>query len=155
MSEQLRLLVEKYQCPGCCAGTSTSDKCYKPCTEGEDRSCQNHGAGTIIPGIGPVNLGLPLGFDTVGPIDKSIQKTIICIFPDLPKIFPYNALNVPVWALEHEGNLVIRRYSPRINKTFIDIIPNKRISDLPEPFHETCINVSKVDMGNGFWDRGA
>lgn len=148
MSDQLKLLVEKYQCPGCASGIDTSGPCYKP-NDSDNKSCQNHAAGTIITGVSSINLGMPKGFMRIGSVQAEKSKeTNIRIFEDLPKIYPYNELNVPVWAMEHDGNLIVRCYMPRLNNSSVDVIPDKKISDLPEPFCKTVIDVSALDQEN-------
>lgn len=136
---QLLKVVNDYQCPGCSVGCGVEDGCYQK--DENHLACKEHSAGTIIAGIGYFNLGLPKGFNRLGPIDKRIQRTNIRIHENLPK---YNAFNVPLWALEHEGNLLIVVALPRLHQFWIDIVPGKNISDLPS----TVQDVSKLDLSN-------
>jgi len=48
-------------------------------------SCDNHSAGTFSGGIGNFNLGLPKGFNRIGPMDKTIQKSNIRLLDKLPE----------------------------------------------------------------------
>mgnify|MGYP003425246834 CR=1 FL=1 len=134
---QLQLdLVQKFQCPGCGAGIDVSSGCFKP---SDTLACGNHSAGTYIAGIGCINLGLPKGFNRLGPINKDIQKSNIRLFAELPE---YNAFNMPLWALEEDGHLFVVVAIPRLQQFWVDVVPGKKISDLPP----NVIDVSTIDL---------
>lgn len=135
-------MVEKFQCPGCTCGRNTSSGCFKA-SEEEGLSCDNHSAGTFRGGVGNINLGLPAGFNRIGPINKHTQQSNILLSLELPQ---YNMYNIPVWAAEVEGYLIVRRYCPRINQTWVDVIKDKKISSLPEQFHNTVIDITNVEV---------
>ena len=137
MNELQLKLVDEFQCPGCSAGGGIDSGCFK---QSENTlSCSNHSAGTFIGGIGNVNLGLPKGFNRLGPIDKRIQRTNIRLFTELPN---YNEFNMPLWALEKDGHLFVVVALPRLQQFWVDVIPGKKISDLPP----TVLDVSKIDL---------
>lgn len=138
MLNQLEI-VEKYQCPGCASGINTKSGCFKQ--DPDNFSCGKHCAGTVIGGAGTVNLGLPKGFNRLGPIDTRIQKSNIRIFEKMPE---YNAFNIPLWAMEHEGNLLVCTALPRLHQFWIDIIPGKSIKDLPT----NVIDISTLDLSS-------
>ena len=78
------LLVETFQGPGCSTGFDTTGSCYSPNADAT-HSCNNHSAGTFVGGIGNINLGLPKGFNRLGPIDKTQQRSNIRIHFELPE----------------------------------------------------------------------
>ncbi len=142
MDDLQKTLIEKYQCPGCCSGVDTSSGCFKQ--DPHNLSCKNHGAGGILFPIGAIHLGLPKGFNRLGPVDQSRQGSNIRIQADFPS--NYGPFNIPVWALEHEGDLIVHCVCPRLNENWIDIIPGKKISDLPEPYCNTVVDVAQLDL---------
>lgn len=40
-------------------------------------------------------------------------------------------LNVAVWAMEHEGALFVRTYSPRVDAGTVDVIPGGTLAMAP------------------------
>jgi hypothetical protein len=129
MNDIQRVMIEKFMCPGCVCGSSTSDGCFKE--ENFSLACGAHVAGTnIYPLVGNINLGLPNGFNRNGPIDKTKLHSIIRLYETLPSNH-YDKFNVPVWAMEYEGYLLVRVYLPRTNMTFVDVIMGARITDMP------------------------
>jgi len=111
--EQLKGIIEEYQCPGCSHGSDFS--CYK---KGDFLECANHFPGTILMGVGPLFLGMPKGFDRLGrckDMRMYILEDVHCV--------RYDTLNVPVWKyLSAEGHTIVRGMSPRINDPFLHII---------------------------------
>jgi len=51
---------------------------------------------------------------------------------------------MPLWALEQDGYLFVVTALPRLQQFWVDIVPNKKISDLP-PY---VIDVSTIDLHN-------
>lgn len=140
MNEQQLKMIKEFQCPGCTCGPTGENElpdCFKP--EPSSLSCSNHSAGTFLGGIGCINLGLPKGFNRLGPIDKKIQRTNIRLQEELPE---YNVFNMPLWALEEDGYLFVVVALPRLQQFWVDVIPGKKISDLPP----TVLDVSKIDL---------
>jgi hypothetical protein len=128
-------MVETFQCPGCIIGSNIRCKSFKP--SDNSLACSSHAAGTTIgPFVGNINLGLPKGFNRLGPIDRRIQGTNVRLWESIPE---YDKFNIPTWAMEVNGYLFVRTYSPRINVTYVDIIHNGKIEDLPK---------SVVNVGN-------
>lgn len=149
------LMVETFQCPGCTCGYKATkqeaergkctfpipsdglNECFVPCTE--TLSCKTHSAGTFLGGVGNINLGLPKGFNRLGPIDKSIQSSNIRLQYKIPS---YDSFNIPLWALEEDGYLFVVVALPRLQQFWVDVVPNGKISDLPE----NVVDVSKLDL---------
>jgi len=133
-------MIREFQCPGCTCGPSGENRlpdCFKA---SDTLACGNHSAGTFMSGgVGCLNLGLPKGFNRLGPIDKSIQRSNIRLFTELPT---YNSFNMPLWALEEDGYLFVVVALPRLQQFWVDVVPGKKISDLPP----AVIDVSKLDL---------
>ena len=108
-------MVEKYQCPGCVCGSDTTCGQYH-WNESMNR-CTGHVLGTVILGCGPIALGLPRGFCRPG--NQGSNMFIRLWAEGHPE---WDKLNVPVWAMEHEGALFVRTYLPRVNVSFVDVI---------------------------------
>lgn len=127
-------LIEEFQCPGCVSGHNTkcgSFKLDKP-MPGAFR-CGAHVPGTMMFPGGAVAIGLPRGFNKVGVGKMSIR------FYDKGAPPIYDNLNVPVWAMEVDGYLFVRVYSPRINATYVDVIEGATIAE----FCPNAIDVGK------------
>lgn len=116
-------MIEKYQCPGCVAGMDITCGAFKPEIEDGMFRCNGHCPGTtIVTGAGAtkIMLGLPRAFARLGVQAQS----------DLPKIRLWqkgsqpiwDKYNVPVWAMVHEGDLIVRTYMPRSNYPIVDVI---------------------------------
>lgn len=141
-------MIEKFQCPGCAIGCGVTDACLDIKEGDSNLSCRNQQSGTMTPGLaGNLNLGMPKGFAIIGPLDERFQKNNIRIFADLPE---YNFRNIPFWAMEYEGYLLVRCAVPRLGQMWVDVIPNKKISDLPEPYRTTCVDIATVDQSEWF-----
>lgn len=126
-------LVKQYQCPGCVLGYNTECGSYK--VDGASAACTAHCAGTRFGGFGPtslVYLGLPKGFNKVGCIPHppdSVSPNNIRIWTDISGP-GWDHLNVPVWASEDDGNLLVRTMCPRIGVHFIDIVEGGTLEQL-------------------------
>jgi len=127
-------MVGEFMCPGCTLGCkSTMDDCGKieqqpnGAKEGGSWTCNNHSAGTMMAGIGKILLGMPKGFNRVGFNTSSLhprdhQHNPIRLWTEMPPEDHWDNLNVPVWAMEYEGHLLVRTYCPRINVNWTDVV---------------------------------
>lgn len=113
MNEKIKNAITEYQCCGCTNGPAMT--CYKKADHGY--GCEGHYPGTIAGGIGTILLGMPKGFDRVGPVNWF-----------RPQIFEkyeqgkYDMYNIPVWKhLDENGHTMVRGLSPRINQPFLHI----------------------------------
>lgn len=84
-------------------------------------------------GLGRIALGLPKGFNRYGPGDRLDIR--LFLNGEAPE---WDHLNVPVWAMEMGGFLFVRTYSPRINRTSVDVIENGTLD-----MAKNAIDVSK------------
>ncbi len=115
-------MVEKFQCPGCVVGSDT--QCGKFKLNDQKNSCASHCMGMRKLGVrsGRFALGLPKGFNRASPDTADHSGTLDIEF--YPKGVPtrWDHLNVPVWAMEEDGFLFVRTYSPRINWTRVEVL---------------------------------
>jgi hypothetical protein len=122
-------LVEEFQCPGCVAGSDTTCGVYDDAEYG----CTAHVPGTTIMGSGgfiTIALGLPKGFNRLPEFgSRHNQGELVRVHETAPVDF-WNALNVPVWALEQNNVLFVRTYAPRVNRLWVDVIPGGKRSEL-------------------------
>ena len=130
--------IQIYQCPGC-----TNDpfpKCYKTEEAERQQGCSQHHAGTLLSDIGAIFLGLPTGFNRLGPC----KNTKVYIFESFEKGWgEYNIFNVPVWQyLDEHGNTIVRGLSPRINNPWIHIYLGDMRSRI------SCIEISDEELEN-------
>ena len=127
-------MVERFQCPGCVCGSSTSDGCYR---EGGDDAlwgrCSAHVCGIWIAGAGSLALGLPTGFNQVQRQQEEREPRHNTMMIRLwPNTHPdWNNLNVPVWAMEKDGYLFVRTFMPRIGCHAVDVIHGGTIAMAP------------------------
>lgn len=121
-------LIKEFQCPGCLFGSDTD---CGHCAVSRDfgMHCDHHRAGTLIAGIGNIYLGLPKGFNRPGPLPEGMRNNVY-IWRDGDKPAD-DFLNVPVWALERDGFLFLRMFSPRIGVQYIHIIEGGHVADYP------------------------
>ncbi|MEK6829855.1 MAG: hypothetical protein AABY15_07080 [Nanoarchaeota archaeon] len=120
LSETVKKAVETFLCPGCVKGSDTS--CYKK-NPNLGESCANHNAGTYVSSIGRILLGMPTGFNRLGQANI-LDIGIYNKFSEVERkgIYGYSKFNVPVWKhLTKDGHTIVRGFSPRINRPFIDI----------------------------------
>lgn len=116
MEEKTKLAIEDYQCSGCIRGYDTS--CFGENPEG-GIGCGKHCAGTIIPPIGALFLGMPKGFNRLGEYTK-LKPNIYDTFESSE--WTYNTWNVPVWKyLSKDGHTFVRGIMPRVNRPFIHV----------------------------------
>ena len=128
-------MIEEFQCPGCMSGPGPVD-CpnFEIETVGEwGFRCKSHVAGTIISGMGFINLGLPKGFCRMKRPDLpagTTSWTNIRLHESLATFHP-DKFNVPVWAIEKDGYLFVRTYCPRVDQSSVDVIFGGKLSDVP------------------------
>lgn len=114
-------MVKQFQCLGCVTG-SDPKSCdafkLRDLGVGSGKTCGSHVSGTMIfPTVGKFVLGLPKGFCREGD-----GKLYVRLFPKGELTPKWDKFNVPVWAMEQEGFLYVRTYSPRVNYTYVDVI---------------------------------
>ena len=140
-------LIEKFQCPGCVAGSNVKCGHFKPenhyQTDIDDGffCCQSHVLGTLVSPPGHhVALGLPKGFNRAGDgfmgTNEPVSQMVIRIWArtkdgsiNAPK---WDVFNVPVWALEEDGFLFVRTYMPRTNRPAVDVIEGGTLALVPK-----------------------
>jgi hypothetical protein len=133
-------MIEQFQCPGCVCGSDTSCGEFElnPMTD----SCINHVPGTmVIPG-GLIMLGLPKGFNKIGPINPLKQRTPIRFHAKGDDIGFWDKWNIPVWGMIKDGFLFIRTYCPRINTGYVDVFQTSESTTLPKG----CLDISNWEM---------
>jgi hypothetical protein len=127
----MKEMVEMFQCPGCVCGSDTTCGRFK-LEDDYGQHCAAHVLGTSILGVGTFALGLPKGFNRSGvdPVTKMpLSRMNIRLYETgAPE---WDHLNVPVWALEREGFLFVRTYSPRVNKTIVHVIKGGALALVP------------------------
>lgn len=134
MDDKQKAAVEEYQCPGCMGGFDIS--CFDG---GGNRACDKHSSGTLVLGIGKIFLGLPVGFNRLGPS----EDMKVNIFNSLNDGWGFDIFNVPVWKyLDKHGNTLVRGLSPRTNQPFIHIF----LEDCME--HINCASITDTEIGN-------
>lgn len=135
METKIKLAIEEYQCIGCSLGSDVS--CFKP--YGAGLGCGNHNAGTFIPGIGSIFLGMPKGFNRLGE-QSSLKPAIFETFNDKGE---YDMFNIPTWKhLTEEGHTLVRGLRPRKNESFLHIF----LEDCMDKID--CLEITQVDIAN-------
>lgn len=133
LDEKIKTAVEEYQCPGCVCGGDTT--CYQPKSGSE--ACGKHVAGTMIFGIGRIFLGMPKGFNHLGPS----EDMKINIFRELKEGWGFDFLNVPVWKFKDEhGNTLVRGLSPRTASPFLHIFLEDCMKEID------CIEITEKEL---------
>jgi hypothetical protein len=119
-------MVKEFVCPGCVLGPNAMEGCpqYKP---GEyNIGCTSHVLGTLLLPLGNIALGLPKGFNRPGycQLEKRTHNQMeIRVWPtDALPSGHFNWLNLPTWALYKDGCTFVRTYSPRTNRSIVDVI---------------------------------
>lgn len=136
-------MVEKFQCPGCVAGSDTDCGAYR--FSATEQRCVKHVLGTIKAGAGSFALGLPTGFCKSGwnqhgekPESKNTINVRLWLKGAVPK---WDLYNIPVWALEKDGFLFVRTYAPRSDFSWVDVVEAGSLALVPQ-----AINVGE-DVG--------
>ena len=131
LKETSKNLVEEFQCPGCVCGGDI--KCGKfKLNDSYGVFCEGHVLGTSI-GIGNYfALGLPKGFCKPGfNQNHECRNTMNIRLWERGTAPNWNKLNVPVWAMEKDGFLFVRTFSPRLNTAYVDVIEGGTLADTP------------------------
>lgn len=126
--------IREYQCPGCSYGCDP-ETCteYQLCEDGEGFQCAKHYPSTIMYPGGKICLGLPTGFNHINEAPgQSHYPYYIRIHTKLPT---WNKLNLPVWAMEKDGALFVRTYSPRVGREHVDVILGGKFAEIPTELH--------------------
>ncbi len=133
IDEIIKKAVEEYQCPGCVVGSDIS--CYE---KGYNEACKRHVVGTSgYPAIGRFFLGMPRGFNRLGPCNEQTIK----IFRKLEDGWTYDKFNVPVWKYKDQnGNVIVRGISPRINFPFIHVFLEDCLGEIK------CLEITEKDI---------
>src|SRR3990167_8905490 len=113
-----RAMTERFQCPGCTLGGDTTCGAYKQ--NPDTGACAAHRLGTIKSLCGPFALGLPKGFCRPG-VDRDRNgdwceprfAMPIRFFTAGGRQPLWDKLNIPVWAMEDDGYLIVRTVEPR------------------------------------------
>lgn len=134
-----KAMIQEFQCSGCVSGMDTKCGRFKLWRLEDQFACQSQCAGTRHLGIanGLMALGLPKGFDRVGQAEGR-QQEIYVRLSEKSDLGEWDKCNVAVWALEQDGYLFVRTYSPRINKAYVDVIKGGKLAQVPG-----AINVGK------------
>ena len=136
MEQKIKEAIEEYQCSGCVAGSDIT--CYNKGHWGS--GCSSHVAGTSVSNIGKIFLGMPIGFNRLGP-DNDLTIQIYNDFEEQDENWGYDKFNVPVWKFKDDlGNTLIRGLSPRRNQAFIHIILEDCIDNI------RCVEITKEDV---------
>lgn len=133
--------VDNYQCSGCIKGSSTSDGCYKQRSP-NDLSCSSHLSGTLTSTQGKILLGMPKGFNQLGPWGE-MPMNIFANKEAFEKEWgSYNKLNLPVWKYKNsQGHVFVRGMSPRRNCPFLHVFLEDSI------FNEiNCYEITEEDL---------
>lgn len=134
MEEEVQKAIRKYQCTGCVGGPALS--CFE---EGSALECGRHVAGTRISSVGRIFLGLPRGFNRLGPCEDMKLHILKEVGKNENETF--GKFNIAVWKhLDVYGNTLVRAYSPRINTPFLWIFLGNHMKDID------CIEITKEDI---------
>jgi hypothetical protein len=126
--------IREYQEPGAATG-------FDPATATIDRGWAEHVPGTIISNIGIVLLGMPKGFNRIGPVGLTIRTLFIFETWEQCQSWPYHKFNVPVWKhLDSHGNTLVRGLSPRTNQPFIHVILGDHLDKI------SCLEITEADL---------
>lgn len=134
LSKSEQHMIEEFQCPGCVAGSDITCGAFK-LNRTNGVCCTGHVPGTLIMGLDSILLGMPRGFNRVGDwrgeggYKKDDCRIRLFTKGNKPE---WNDLNVPIWAMVEKGYLYVRTYSPRINKTFIDVVEGGTLEMVPK-----------------------
>lgn len=126
-------MVEEYQCPGCNHGPGPGS--CPAFAEGK-YGCENHVVGTgMFTSAGPIRfaLGLPNGFNRPCPVDSETAQRVGSFIRLHPGTAPdgwWDQLNIAVWAMDHESDVVIRTVAPRTGLVWTDVVANATREEL-------------------------
>lgn len=141
-------LVEKFQCPGCVAGSDAECGNYQP-NEQYGAVCKSHVLGTSIGAPNnKIALGLPKGFNKPGVSDDGVnaRNTInLRLWSKDAGCPDWDNLNIPVWAMIEDGFLFVRTYCPRLNFGYVDVIEGGDFDVLPESTIDVGKFIDEID----------
>lgn len=133
MNDKLKSVIKEYQCSGCMDGNF--DQCYRE-SPYDGVGCGKHMAGTGIPFIGKIYLGLPKGFNRLGMFEKMIPV----IYEEFGG-HHYDKFNIPVWKrLDELGNTLVRGIKPRLNEPFLHIYIGNHVTKID------CFLITEKDI---------
>lgn len=125
-------MVEDKQCPGCIRGSNTKCGSFEMHKDEEFFTCKNWRPSTFMSGVGRIVLGMPRGFNRTGCVEFGDKPFVYMRLYESPeKMMNYNKFNVAVWAMEHDGYLYVRCYSPRANHLYVDVIKGGKMENVP------------------------
>jgi hypothetical protein len=135
--------VKEYQCPGCCVLGDPG--CFSKSEA--DLSCKKHCPGTVMIGVGTIMLGMPKGFNRLGP-QKEANLSIFETYNDFMKEYANIKTKycVPVWRYVNEKkHTFLRLFNPRTNITEVIII----LEDCLKEFTcSSCIEITQEDINS-------
>jgi len=109
---EMNIEVVDYQCVGCVYDRSVD--CFEQGDIGI--GCKDHHAGTMMVGIGKLLLGMPKGFNRIGPYLD------FAMFESFEDGDGYDKFNIPTWKyLNSKGHTLVRGHRPRTNLTFVHV----------------------------------
>jgi hypothetical protein len=129
--------VKEYQCPGC---GIESHNCFSQSEA--DLSCKKHCPGIFMIEAGIILLGMPKGFNRLGPVKKA-NLSMFNTYDDFMKKYANIKTKycVPVWKyINKNKHTFLRLFNPRTNITEIIII----LEDCSKEF--TCIEITEEDI---------
>ncbi len=127
-------MIYKFQCPGCVNGSAPKTCHAFKLKEEYGFTCDGHVLGTSINLTRHVALGLPKGYNLSAPRDDlrgTRNKLALALWEKGGSLPAWDKLNVPVWASEQGGFLFVRSYSPRTDRTRIDVIEGGTMALVP------------------------
>ena len=83
--------VKEYQCPGCVSGPYEECFTEKPNNAG----CAEHCPGTMMIPVGKIFLGMPKGFNRIGPVESMALDIFESIEKKNEQWGTYDHFNVP------------------------------------------------------------
>ena len=151
MGNKIQLkMIDEFQCPGCIHGTDP-ETCsqYKLIVTNDANhtwfACENWRPSTFMGGVGRICLGLKKGFNRTGRLDFEKVYPYLRLF-EVENRPEYNRFNIPVWAIEKDGYLYVRCFSPRSCWVFVDVIKDGKIEMAAfkdGPYEHKAINVGE------------
>jgi hypothetical protein len=122
-------MIDEIQCPGCIHGTDPETcSAYEFMNDGGFFACKNWRPSTFFGGVGRVAIGLPKGFNRTGMVEFSDKSFVYIRLYEKPEdMQSYDRFNIPVWAMEKDGYLYVRCYSPRSNWLFVDVVKDGKM----------------------------
>lgn len=132
-TEQVKM-IEEFHCPGCVCGSNLKCGAFKFRTEIAPYAwfrCDAQAPGTRVFLGGLSHLGMPKGFNKVGPREDGESTNVRLALDAPPTNTAWDKLNVAVWAMVKDGFLFVRTFVPRRNFGMIDVIRDGKLSDVP------------------------